>query len=94
MPSVVYKSCFQFEYLNQRNKYAFWIQVSCNTYLLGDVHKLVDQILHIIDHLPYVDIGLYCYIRENLCIPLTFPVPPKYLPRLVNVLKKASYLEG
>ena len=27
-------------------------------------------------------------IRENLCIPLTFPVPPKYLPRLLNIVKK------
>ena len=29
----------------------------------------------------------YCY-KENLCIPLTFPVPPKYLPRLLNIVKK------
>ena len=87
MPSVVYKSCFQFEYLNQRNKYAFWIQVSCNTYLLGDVHKHFDQILHIIDHLPTsYPIGIYYYKGKYLYVVDISSTT--YLPRLANVVKE------
>ena len=26
-------------------------------------------------------------LKEKICIPLTIPVPPTYLPRLVNVVK-------
>ena len=41
-------------------------------------------------YLPKVDIceGISLVAEGKICLPLTFPVPPTYLPRLVNVVKE------
>ena len=48
----------------------------------------VDQIVHIIDHLPTpIDISLYCYKEKYLYTVDISTIP--YLPRLVNVVKES-----
>ena len=77
---------------NWKNTGFFCVCLSMLPAAKGSFFNQVDQILLIIEHLPTTpfDIGdgIPLMLYGKICITLTFPVPPTYLPCLVNVVKE------
>ena len=57
-------------------------------YLGGHSITTLTKFCLIVDHLPIINIGerISVLLYGEICIALTFPVAPTYLPRLVNVV--------
>ena len=59
-----------------------------NVYI-GSFFNYVDKILAIIDHLPTPSWLWWRLLKDKICKPLTFQVPPTNLPRhIVNIVNE------
>ena len=73
-------------------KCATWRRTFFLSFLSGSFLNYVHQILRplLTTYRPLADIGVEVplLLKRNICIPLKFPIPPTYPPRLTNVGKE------
>ena len=89
-------------YILQSSNHAHWQYNGLIPWAAIQVCKVaftnyVDKILAFFDHLPtLVDIGeeIPSLLKGKICTSLTFPLPPTYLPRLVNVVCECPLTQG